>query len=91
MRKEITMLCIFSLGILADFLWFQTTRDFGFVFLLQTGLALLLLGLIVLVGRRYLAKRSFSRPKFSPASTLRFDRSKFRSEPARRRTALPGV
>lgn len=89
MCKELTVLAIFSLGLLADFLWFQITQTFNYILLLQISLALFLLTFIVLVGKKYLARRFHLHPKFSLVSILRFDRSGLQPELWKRQTSLP--
>lgn len=91
MCKELTVIWIFSLGLLADFLWFQITQTFDSILLLQISLALFLLTFIVLVGKRFLARRFSLRWRFLPVSAWKFDRSGFRSGFWKRQTLLPRV
>lgn len=67
MCKELTAFCVLCLGITADIVWFQVTRSFGFIFLLQTALGLFLAIFIILTGRKYLTRLLSSRRKLSLA------------------------
>jgi len=91
MCKELTILAIFLLGLLADYLWFQITKTFDSIFFLQIGLALFLLIFIILVGKKYLARRFSLRRKFSLASALKYFRLGFRPDFWKRQIPLPRV
>jgi len=89
MCKELTVVWIFSLGVLADFLWFQNTATFSFIFYLQFALALFLLAFIVLAGRKYLARRFRLFPKFSLALAWKHFQLGFRLGQEARQTLWP--
>lgn len=91
MCKELTVLAIFCLGLVADALWIRITQTFDYILILQIGLALFLLTFIVLVGKKYLARRFYLRPKFSLVSVWKSDRLRFRSGFLKRQTPLPRV
>lgn len=91
MCKELTVVTIFLLGLLADILWFEITPDFGFIFFLQIGLAIFLLTFIILAGKKYLIKRFYLRPKSLSASTWKFDRLRFLHGFWKRQIPLPRV
>ena len=91
MCKELTVLAIFLLGLLADYLWFRITHEFGSILLVQIGLALILIALCVLVGKRFLARRFSLRLKFSLAYALKRFRSGFQLGFWKRQTLLPRV
>lgn len=57
MCKELTILAIFLLGLLADYLWFQITKTFDSIFFLQIGLALFLL--IFIACRKKISGKAF--------------------------------
>jgi hypothetical protein len=91
MCKELTIISIFLLGFLADVLWFGQTVELRLTFFLQLGLAIFLLTFIYFTGKKYLTKHFGLRPKFSPVSIWKFDRSGFRFGFWKRQTPLPRV
>lgn len=91
MYKELTVISIFLLGLIADCVWFQITDGFGFIFLLQIGLALFLLTFIVVIGKKYLTRRFYLSPRFSLASALKYFRLGFRPDYKTRQIPLPRV
>ncbi len=91
MCKELTVISVFLLGLLADVLWFGQTADFSPIFFLQLGLVILLLTFIYLIGKKYLTKHFGRRLKFSLASIWRCFRLEFRLGLWKRQTPLPRV
>lgn len=91
MCKELTVIWVFLLGLLADLLWFRITQTFGSILLLQIGLALFLIIFIVLVGKKFLTRRFSLRPKFLFVSDWKYFRSGFQLDFWKRQTPLPRV
>ncbi len=91
MCKELTVMAIFCLGLVADALWVRLTQTFDYILLMQVGIAIFLLTFIVLVGKKYLTRHFYLRPKFSPVSIWKFDRLQFRFGFWKRQTPLPRV
>lgn len=69
MCKEITIILVFGLGLLADFLWFQLTQTLGLVFIFQIVSAMLMIFFTFLAGKRYFAKHLYSYRKNSSFPT----------------------
>lgn len=91
MCRELTVISIFLMGLLADFLLFQINPLWGSAFYLQIGIALFLLIIISLVGKRFLARRFSLSLKFLPVWILKWCRLGFRPDFWKRQTPLPRV
>ena len=79
MCKELTVISIFLLGLLADILWIGQKTELGFNLLLQSSLAVFLIILIMVAAKKFLSKYQNLRPKFSRASVWKFDRCDYSS------------
>lgn len=77
MRKELTIVVIFLLGLLADTIWLINSVRFGKLIYVQIIAGLILLSFILLVGKKYLVKHLGLRRKFSTVSVWKFVRSGF--------------
>ena len=91
MCKELTVISIFLLGLLADVLWIGQKSELGFNLFFQFGLAIFLLTIIVIVTKKFLSKYLISRPKFSRALILKCFRLKFQPNLLKRQTSAPKV
>ena len=91
MCKELTVISIFLLGLLADILWIGQKSELGFNLLLQFGLAIFLLTIIVIVAKKFLLKYLISHRKFSLFSIWKCFRLKFQSNLLKRQTSAPKV
>jgi len=80
MRRELTVISVLLLGLLADSLFFLQTPELGFNSLFQLGLAIFSVTFIVIAGKKYLAGRFYLDPKFSLFSIWKYFRSRFRPE-----------
>ena len=77
MCKELTVISIFLLGLLADVLWFWQKIEVRPNLFLQLALAIFLLTAIALIGKKFLSKYLVLPQKFSPVLIWKFDRLKF--------------
>ena len=91
MCKELTVISIFVLGLLADGLWLGQNVKLGINLFLQIGLAMFLLILIAIVTKRFLSKYVNLRPKFSPFSIWKCFHLKFQSNLLKRQTSATKV
>lgn len=91
MCKELTVLAVFLLGLLADALWLINSAQFGKMIFVQIGISLILLSFILIVVRKYLSRRFYLRRKSSDVSASRLVRSKFLLDFWKRQTPLPKV
>lgn len=64
MRKEWTIISILLLGLIADILWIGQNTELNLNSFLQIGLAVLLLGFIYLIARKFLSKHPDWQLKF---------------------------
>ena len=77
MCKELTVISIFLLGLLADVLWFGQKIEVRPNLFLQIALAIFLLTFIALIGKKFLSKYLLLPQKFPLVSIWKFDRLKF--------------
>lgn len=91
MCKELTVSAILLLGLLADFFWMQIDPILSYKLFLQLGIALFLLTMISLVGKRFLARHFSLSLQFSPVWILKYFRLRFRPDFWKRQTPLPRV
>ena len=91
MCKELTIISIFLLGLLADILWFGQTYEFGKLFLVQISLALFIMTFIVAIGKKFLSKYPSLNRRFSLVLPLRFDRLRFQPNLWKRQTSSTEV